>query len=683
MAEVQKLEINDVTYTIKDSTARASAAANAAVIATNKTDIATQKARIDNITTLPSGSTSGDAELTDIRVGADGRSYANAGTSVRSQINDLKNVFKTDDILPMYYGSTGFVRSSDGSLNSVGGTYAYSAQIPVKPGEVYYYRGTGSNSVLIVAAYTSANTNAVVAKSIIGNGNVTSGIYIVPSGINYVRITSNPFTAGYFKKDDRTTEEVSNLEYNHGEDTGKLSSYTPSLTVRNGYISASDLKFVADSNYNTYGVIALAPKQILFVTSRITATASVLTECDKNGTPIRNLVSGHATAVQCRRIMNTSTETKFYMVCSDPTYTFNISIVNSYLLGENDYLSCFYHSDGTIHDTNLVYSDPENTNNYVMSTPYKLKSGETIVMRALVSSSIGAFLKTDEYGSTYEALVMGSGSVEVYKYTATEDMYVICQYHMSTKPHFISKTFDWNTNYSKNDIRKAVVSFSFDDSREDDYILHDLFVEKGLRCGFAMIASSDMDTSVNVSRYQQWKEEGFDVLSHSIDGNTCGNDVDVATIDTRMQLSKMRLNQRSFAASGWVTPSSTLGTNHIPTLKSYYDYGYSIYYGSYPSEYNGGRQPYQTFSDDPHELWRIHLGGTTLANLEAAVELAIENQGWVNIYWHAHEITDAHLQKLSDFLDYLNNKITNYKCRCLPPDKAFDYFYACRKTDIT
>lgn len=682
MAEVQKLEINDITYTIKDSTARASAAANAAVIATNKTDIATQKARIDNITTLPSGSTSGDAELTDIRVGADGRSYTNAGTSVRSQVNDLKNVFKTDDVLPMYYGATGFVRSSDGSLNSVGGTYAYSAQIPVKPGEVYYFRGTGSGSVLIVAAYTSANTNAVVAKSIVGNGNVTSGIYIVPSGINYVRITSNPFTAGYFKKDDRTAEEVSNLRYNHGEDTGEVASYTPSLTVRNGYISASDLKFVAANNYNTYGVIAVAPKQILFVTSKTSDTISLLTECDKNGTPISNVVRGHATVVQCRRIMNSSSETKYYMVCSDPTYAFDISIVNSYLLGENDYLSYFYHSDGTIHQTNLIYSDPGTTNDYMMSTPIKLKSGETIVMRAQVSNSIGAFLKTDEYGSTYEALVMGAGSTIVYSYTATEDMYIICQYYMST-PHFISKTFDWNTNYSKNDIRKAVVSFSFDDSHEDDYILHDLFAEKGLRCGFAMIASSDMDTSVNVSRYQQWKEEGFDVLSHSIDGSTCGNDVDVATVDTKMQVSKMRLNQRTFTASGWVTPSSSLGTNHIPTLKSYYDYGYSIYYGSYPSEYNGGRQPYQTFSDDPHRLWRIHLGGTTLANLEAAVELAIENQGWVNIYWHAYEITDANLQKLSDFLDYLNNKITNYKCRCLPPDKAFDYFYACRKTDIT
>lgn len=79
-------------------------------------EIAVERARIDLFTTLTEGSTTGDAELMDIRVGFNGRTYDNAGEAVRKQI---MSAFKSSDVRVTAENYTNYFTDANNSNNNV------------------------------------------------------------------------------------------------------------------------------------------------------------------------------------------------------------------------------------------------------------------------------------------------------------------------------------------------------------------------------------------------------------------------------------------------------------------------------------------------------------------------------------------------------------------------------------
>lgn len=100
--------------------------------------------RINNLSKMKEGSTTGDAELQDIRIGADGKEYPNAGEAVRGQLSELKeeiedfinigNQYITNELykVPNSYWSTPTLQSPLDTIKSY-------MQIPLKKG-LYFYR---------------------------------------------------------------------------------------------------------------------------------------------------------------------------------------------------------------------------------------------------------------------------------------------------------------------------------------------------------------------------------------------------------------------------------------------------------------------------------------------------------------------------------------------------------------
>ena len=85
-------------------------------VSATETEQETLSARMDTFTKLSEGSTTGDAELADGRVGADGKTYDNIGGAIRGQVTDLKSDLSAIKITDSLIFNNGYI-NADGTIN--------------------------------------------------------------------------------------------------------------------------------------------------------------------------------------------------------------------------------------------------------------------------------------------------------------------------------------------------------------------------------------------------------------------------------------------------------------------------------------------------------------------------------------------------------------------------------------
>lgn len=182
------------------------------------------KSRMDTFARLPNGSTTGDAELQDIRVGYNGVKYSSAGNAVRGQVSELNDYFSKFELVKgNYFDKNNYtiVNMYNSSNKFVANEASLAFIIPIVGGKDY----------TIHCNATSRNrNNIVITDSIPENGSsyATEKYYSLVGDISIKTESSDKYVYAWFYYGNITNAIIADIVSNIVIVEGSSYTSTPS-----------------------------------------------------------------------------------------------------------------------------------------------------------------------------------------------------------------------------------------------------------------------------------------------------------------------------------------------------------------------------------------------------------------------------------------------------------------------